>query len=248
MDVLFIQETRSWQVLFSFFFVFPGGGARKVLALKLLYAGQAQHEENFAYKELSVSTYTPSDHNHAPLPRTTRPQQPSYDQETVLAPVSALMRLAGSASFSSVAPRLLESLEMMSSPGNNVINTLSDNISALQDCFVDNFYQATQSVTVDLSQKVTLRLDASHRLFVAGDHPDKTLLNALLQQEPELSVIFAEIASQSAALRTIHNLYTMLRSAAPVSTLDNRVLPPAETSYQVSIKGEMNHFYFGQNS
>ena len=195
-----------------------------------------------------MNTHTPPDHNNTPLSGSARPQQSSYDQENVLAPVSDLMRLANSASFSSVAPKLLESLELMSSSGNNVLNTLTDNISALQDCFVDSFYQAIQSVTVDLSQKVTLRLDASSRLFVAGDHPDKNALNALLHKETELSVIFAEIASQSAALRSIHSLYTMLRSAAPVTALDNRKLPPADTSYQVSIKGEMNHFYFSQNN
>ena len=195
-----------------------------------------------------MNTHTPPDHNNTPLSGSARPQQSSYDQENVLAPVSDLMRLANSASFSSVAPKLLESLELMSSSGNNVLNTLTDNIGALQDCFVDSFYQAIQSVTVDLSQKVTLRLDASSRLFVAGDHPDKNALNALLHKETELSVIFAEIASQSAALRSIHSLYTMLRSAAPVTALDNRKLPPADTSYQVSIKGEMNHFYFSQNN
>lgn len=47
MDVLFIQETRSWQVLFSLFFVFPNKGEEKRLALKLLYCWTSTAQGKF---------------------------------------------------------------------------------------------------------------------------------------------------------------------------------------------------------
>lgn len=157
---------------------------------------------------------------------------------------SSLSRITDSASFSSVAPQLQAALEQISTPGASVVETLANNVHQLQEGFVEALYSTLLREGVDLSTKVTLRLDASSALVVTGEHPNKKNIDSLLSKAPELSTAFSEIASQSAALRDIHSLSTMVMRSTGASRYAMAAANPSDAVYQVSIKGEMNHFYF----
>ncbi len=173
------------------------------------------------------------------------PLSASHAQESE---TKVLAELTKQASFACIAPKILKGLQGMSCPENDVIQRLGENVRALQDVFVDLFYKIVADMNVDMSYKVVLRLDKKFFLCVEGDHPNKEKISEALGSEPYISSLFAEIASQSAVLRNLQNICNMLTLSKPVEILGNRLLPPAETKYQVSLKGEMNHFYFIQSA
>ena len=92
--------------------------------------------------------------------------------------------------------------------------------------------------------ELTLRLDEQAILTVAGEHPDCEVISALLSRHPEFSAAFTEIAAQSAALRDLRSLRTMVLYASSAHSYSVLASGPGETVYQVSLKGDMNHFYF----
>ena len=157
---------------------------------------------------------------------------------------SPLSRVTGSAAFSSILPRLQAALEQMDRPGAAMLDVLTDNITRLQDSFMESLYTGLQEMNADLSAKLTLRLDEQARLTVAGEHPDCEVVGALLSRRPEFSAAFAEIAAQSAALRDLRSLHTMVLYASSAHSYSVLASGPGETVYQVSLKGDMNHFYF----
>ena len=157
---------------------------------------------------------------------------------------SALSRVTGSAAFSSVLPRLQAALEQMDLPGEGMLATLSDNISRLQDSFLENFSAKLNEMKTDLSAKLTLRLNEQAQLVVCGNHPDAEAISALLSRNPEFSAAFTEIAAQSAALRDLRSLHTMVLYASTAHSYSVLASGPGETVYQLSLKGDMNHFYF----
>ena len=162
-----------------------------------------------------------------------------------------LGRLTQSAAFSSVVPRLRTAFDLTdgqkkqdADPSGHILDMLAGNITLLQDSFMDSLYEKLQNMGVDLSQKLTLRLDDEARLRIAGEHPDEAAINTLLACDPELTTAFMEIAAQSAALRDLRSLRTLTlydRAADGYSAL---AAGPGECIYQLSLKGEMNHFYF----
>ncbi len=157
---------------------------------------------------------------------------------------SELSRVTSSAAFSSVLPRLQAALEQMEQPGAGMLDTLTDNITRLQDSFMESLYAGLQKTDADLSAKLTLRLDDQAQLSVAGDHPDCEAIRTLLSLHPEFSAAFTEIAAQSAALRDLRSLHTMVLYASSAHSYSVLASGPGETVYQLSLKGDMNHFYF----
>ena len=173
---------------------------------------------------------------------------PLSPEEDIGAPEAAdecsLSRIASTAAFSSVLPRLQAALEQMDQPGAAMLDVLTDNITRLQDSFMENLYGGLKDMNADLSAKLTLRLDEQARLAVAGEHPDREAISVLLSRHPEFSAAFTEIAAQSAALRDLRSLHTMVLYASPAHSYSVLASGPGETVYQVSLKGDMNHFYF----
>ncbi len=155
-----------------------------------------------------------------------------------------LGQLTSQAGFASVMPKLLKGLQGMSSQDNDLMQSLGENIHTLQDAFIEEFYKAVAGHAIDMSSKLVLRMDKNFNLFVAAEHPCREEIAKVLANSENLSKLFAEIASQSAALKHIHNLCDMLNLSKPIKNLGNQHLPPAQTKYQVSFKGDMNHFYF----
>ena len=157
-----------------------------------------------------------------------------------------LSQVASSAAFSSVLPKLQAGLEHMDQPGAGLIDILTDNISRLQDSFMDALYAGLRKMDADLSAKLTLRLDDQARLTVAGEHPDCEAISALLDLQSEFSAVFTEIAAQSAALRDLRSLRTMVLYASSAHSYSVLASGPGETVYQLSLRGDMNHFYFAK--
>ena len=158
---------------------------------------------------------------------------------------SVLAGITDTAGFSLVAPRLKEVLDKMVEPKDNILETLADNISRLQDGFVDALYTLFKDADADtiLAHKITLTLNDEGRLRVAGEHPHKEAVETLLEESPELSNAFLELASQSLALRHLSSLRTVVQGNTEIPGL---FFPPdpAEAVYLISLKGDMNHFYF----
>lgn len=151
-----------------------------------------------------------------------------------------LFAVTRSACFSGVAASLRKAMDGFSHPEGKVTCLLSDNISRLQDQFIETLYTRFTEAGIGLENKMTLRLGQNATLCLAGDHPEKQAVATLLERMPDLSRAFNEIAAQSAALRNIQNLQSLL--AVAESDEDN--VHPLYATYQISLKGDMSHFYF----
>jgi hypothetical protein len=155
-----------------------------------------------------------------------------------------LAQIARSAAFSSVLPRLQAGLEQMDRPGACLVDILTANISHLQDSFMEALYSRLITMNADLSTKLTLRLNDQDQLTLVGEHPDCSAILALFARHSEFSAVFKEIAAQSAALRDLRSLRTMVLYASTAHSYSVLASGPGETVYQLSLKGDMNHFYF----
>ena len=158
--------------------------------------------------------------------------------------VSPLARLTSEAAFSFILPKLQAVFESIHQPGYSILDILSGNITDLQDAFTQALYAELSSLDVDFSVKITLRLDASSRLALVGEHPNGESIRALLHDDPELSLAFTEIAAQSAALRDLRSLSVLMAGGGAARSYKELSARPGENSYQISLKGDMNHFYF----
>jgi hypothetical protein len=173
---------------------------------------------------------------------------PPYRYENYTAGGQALQALSESAcrsAFSSVLPKLQAVFESIRHQDDNLLEHLEDNIAELQENFAELLHEQLLRREVDLSEKITLRLDNNARLVLVGEHPDSASILGLLGSHEEFSLAFAEIAAQSAALRDLRSLTALLLgtdSAGSMYASLNSL--PGENTYQVSLKGEMNHFYF----
>ncbi|MCC8193531.1 MAG: hypothetical protein LIP28_02650 [Deltaproteobacteria bacterium] len=151
------------------------------------------------------------------------------------------------AKLSELAPRIRAVLDEIAGTENNVLDTLSGNIEKLQDGFIDTLYTTLAQENIDLSQKMTLRLDGNSVLTVAGQHPEKERVDSILAENPTLSTAFSEIASQSEVLRDIANINKVVTRhsgmEAYAATGNDKTASPV---YQMSLKGEMSHFYFSR--
>lgn len=156
-----------------------------------------------------------------------------------------LMQITDGAALSSLAPRIKAILNQIAGPEDNVLDALSGNVGKLQDGFIDALYSALSARDINLDQKLTLRLNGEGILSVAGDHPQKEAVENVLREQPALSAAFDEIASQSELLRDIRNISKVmsrkggLEQYAAAGNTGSAV-------YQMSLKGEMSHFYFSR--
>lgn len=160
---------------------------------------------------------------------------------------ASLAQATAAATFSSVLPKLQAVLHPLRQPDCDLMETLAHNINGLQQHFAETLYEELCRLGISLSIKITLRLDKEAQLvLVNNEHPDYEAITTLLVCHPELSAAFAEIAAQSATLRDLRSLSTMMLypdAASGYSAITSR---PGNASYQISLKGDMNHFYFIQ--
>ena len=152
--------------------------------------------------------------------------------------------LASKATFAYVIPQLQDAFENIRQPGYNVLEALSSNIRELQDIFAQALYSELSQLDVDFSIKFSLRLDKNAKLALVGEHPDSGAIAALLREKPDFSNTFVEIAAQSAAMRDLRNLSTLISASGAENSYRALTALPGENTYQMSLKGEMNHFYF----
>ena len=125
-----------------------------------------------------------------------------------------------------------------------LLDLLGNNVLQLQEAFTDSLYESLRQWGVDASAKLTLRLNDEARLCLEGDHPEKERITEMLAALPEYSEMFAEIAVQSAALRDLKNLWTMTMYDRARDSYAALAAMALNSHYQISVKGEMNHFYF----
>ncbi len=151
-----------------------------------------------------------------------------------------LFAVTRSACFSGVAASLRKAMDGFSHPEGKVTCLLSDNIARLQDQFIETLYIRFTAAGIGLEHKMTLRLGSNNSLCLTGDHPEKQAIASLLEAMPDLSRAFNEIAAQSAALRNIQNLQSLLA----VAESEEENVHPLYATYQISLKGDMSHFYF----
>ncbi|MDR2801213.1 MAG: hypothetical protein LBB52_08145 [Desulfovibrio sp.] len=121
--------------------------------------------------------------------------------------------------------------------GSRLVFQLSDSLSRLQDDFLKILNAGLERCGADLSAKRTLRLDGSARLVCVGDDPQRQDVEKLLASDPRLASVFAEISARAVllrALRDLHNAVFQIASEGGVG------------SYQLSLKGDMSHFYFAR--
>ena len=167
----------------------------------------------------------------------------------------SLARLTDSASLSALSPKLRSTLEDISERGGNVLETLEQNVSDLQEGFLDALSERMDAAGVSLDEKLTLSMDDAGSLSVVGDHPDKARIEQVLADAPELSSAFGELASQSEIIRDIRSLRRVVTARVGASAYDavdaatqENAAESSTSAYRVSLKGAMSHFYFGRNA
>ena len=163
------------------------------------------------------------------------------------AEIGTLQEVTDQAKLSALAPRIQSLFREIAGSDGNVLETLSGNIEKLQDGFVETLYSVLSKENIDLSQKMTLRLDGGNNLTVAGDHPEKDHVNAMLADQPALSSAFGEIASQSEVLRDMTNINKVItrHTGMEAYAVSDRA-QSVPSIYQMSLKGDMSHFYFSR--
>ena len=84
----------------------------------------------------------------------------------------------------------LEELSQMQSPGSSGVIRLEDLRAAYAEAF-EEFQERLggllEEAGVDRSELARLRSDATGRIFVANDHPDKAAIEQLFEDNPELA-------------------------------------------------------------
>ncbi|MDR2075947.1 MAG: hypothetical protein LBP61_03305 [Desulfovibrio sp.] len=160
-------------------------------------------------------------------------------QETL----ALLGHIRADAGFSRLAPRLRTVLEQRDSSGDTILEALSDNLCRLQDLFMEALYALFRLHGINTDRKVTLRLD-NEALAPAGEHPDRERIAAALAISPDLSAVFADLASQSAVMRDLSSLRSRIHNSLHSDPRAAFPLLPGDPAYQLSLKGDMSHFYF----
>jgi hypothetical protein len=167
------------------------------------------------------------------------------EKEPSAAPaLSTLAHVTDKAGLSALTPKLQNILQAIDNPEGNVLQAISNNISSLQDAFVAALAGTLEAAGIDVSHKITLRLNQTEALTAAGEHPDKERLEKVLGQNRELAAAFKEISSQSEVLRDVDNIGKVIGLSAGISGYQNSARLAQNTTYQISLKGEMSHFYF----
>lgn len=130
--------------------------------------------------------------------------------------------------------------------GANLLARLADSITQLQDDLITTLYSDLAALRVDTQPKLTLRLTDEARLILASEHPQGEQISALLASRPEYAAVFTEIAVRSAVLRNMRSLYLLSLYAESADCYAALASDRRGSVYQLSLMGEMNHFYFTQ--
>lgn len=168
------------------------------------------------------------------------------DSRQVPTSCESLQEVTDQASLSGLAPRIQALLHEMAGSENNVLQQLTDNVDRLQEGFVDALYSAFSKENINLDKKMTLRLNTEGNLFLSGEHEEKTKVDAILAENPALSTAFGEIASQSEVLRDITNINKVMTRQTGVDAYAAGAGNAPLSVYQMSLKGDMSHFYFSR--
>jgi hypothetical protein len=131
-------------------------------------------------------------------------------------------------------------------PGARVTAMLSESIVRMQDDFLGDLCTGLKERGVDFSSKFTLRLDEDARLEAIGDERAGAAAEEILASRPDLTALFTETAVRAALLRGLHDLRNAVRHACAEDIYAALNASAGAGFYQVSIKGDMSHFYFAR--
>ncbi|ABB38737.1 hypothetical protein Dde_1940 [Oleidesulfovibrio alaskensis G20] len=157
-------------------------------------------------------------------------------------PAESLARLTDRISLSAVDPAVRRQLEAIAEQGGSLAPVLENNISQLQDAFIDGLRSALTSAGLSVDEKVTLQLQDGE-LAVLGGHPDKHKLDMAVAAVPELKESFTEIKAQAELVRDLNSI----QAAVNASGRHERYLAQSSLGgrdFRVSLRGSMSHFYF----
>ncbi|MDR3176243.1 MAG: hypothetical protein LBU06_06910 [Desulfovibrio sp.] len=132
-----------------------------------------------------------------------------------------------------------EAFDVEGAAGSRLILQLSDSLSKLQDDFLETLNDGLERCGADLSAKRTLRLEGAARLVSVGDDPQRREVESLLASDSRLASVFAEISARAFLLRALRELHNAVFRIAPEG---------GAGCYQLSLKGDMSHFYFAKPS
>lgn len=121
-------------------------------------------------------------------------------------------------------------------------------LALCQDIFLERLYAALAGEGLRLCDKVSLCLNADGKLVDSNtDERNSAIENALAKDET-LALFFAEIAWRSDVLRKLKQLCNLVSIvSSPADKRAQWVGGKADEKhdvYQLTIKGEMSHFYF----
>jgi hypothetical protein len=86
-------------------------------------------------------------------------------------------------------------------------DTLHGKLDVLRNELAGAIENALTSAGVDLSEPIALRIsEADGHLEVAGDHPQKAIIEAALADDPDLANKFAEVAALTQLLAAVNKL------------------------------------------
>jgi hypothetical protein len=128
--------------------------------------------------------------------------------------------------------------------GARVTAMLSESIVRMQDDFLRELCAGLKERGVDASSKLTLRLDEDARLEAVGDGQAGAAAKEVLARRPDLATLFTETAVRAALLRGLHDLCNAVRHERAEDIYAALNAGAGASCYQVSIKGDMSHFYF----
>lgn len=147
-------------------------------------------------------------------------------------------------SLAELSPQTRAALQKIVDQGGDVQKNLQKNIEILQDDFLAALNDKMNNAGIAGNEKLTLRLEGNDSLSMTGEHPQKDEINAILEESPELAGAFKEIAAQSSLVRDIRSIRTLASTHAGISAYGDMMATAPSSAYQVSIKGDMSHFYF----
>jgi hypothetical protein len=135
-----------------------------------------------------------------------------------------------------------------SEPGARVTAALSESIVRMQDDFLRELCTGLKERGIDPSSKLTLRLDEDAKLEAVGDDPAGAAAEEILAYRPELTELFTETAVRAALLRGLSDLCNAVRRERAEDIYAALNAGAGASCYQVSIKGDMSHFYFARQA
>jgi hypothetical protein len=190
---------------------------------------------------------------HAPAPETPPGAAAGTADETWDSPVSGEQQaeleilLAGLQHSLAILDRCdISSPPDGSEPGARVTAMLSESIVRMQDDFLRELCTDLKERGVDPASKLTLRLDEDAQLEAVGDDQAGAAAEDILAYRPELTELFTETAVRAALLRGLQDLCNAVRHERAVDIYTALNAGAGASCYQVSIKGDMSHFYFAR--